>query len=698
MRPLRRWSSAVVVVAPLVSGGVAPPVAAQQQLVPRLPDLTGIVKDRDWAIVLGKALFWDISVGSDGMACASCHFHAGADARIANALSPDLIRRPDADTSFGATVAQAPFTLGKTGSGGTVDSTYTLVDSDFPLHQLADITNRNSTIKITTNDAVSSPGAYGATFERIRLLGALDRCDEVDSTIFHVGGLAARQVEPRNTPTVVNAVFNHRNFWDGRAMNDFNGVGVFGQADILNRPAARLLVKVGNGVQLTSLNLADASLASQAVGPPLSNLEMSCADRTFPNLGRKLFGPLDRALSLQKVDAQDSVFGAAGPFGDLRGALPRGLAVGNNYRNLVQRAFDSQWWNASGRYKISDAGALVSAPVLGFTQMELNFSMFWGVAIMLYESTLISDDSPFDRNQLTASAEHGRVLFTTAAAAGGGGCSGCHTLPLGTQAAQFAGDPPFVTIATVNRPNGLLDGAGNPVTTDALRDRGFFPLGTRPVAEDVGAGGSDPYGGPLSFSRKSILAGTNPGGVTRTIVDSSFKVPQLRNVALTPPYYHNGGVANLHQVLEFYRRGGNRRDASLTQAGATGDDSGTGLQGQGLIPVPGADKGTNAAGTLNPLTITDADAEDIIAFMTALTDERVQCDQAPFDHPELFIAVGQQSADANHDGKADDVVFRLPEVGRNGYSGGSGLCIPNAGDLFAAGMQARVGGSPAPAP
>jgi hypothetical protein len=26
--------------------------------------------------------------------------------------------------------------------------------------------------------------------------------------------------------------------------------------------------------------------------------------------------------------------------------------------------------------------------VLGFTQMELNFSMFWGIAIMLYEATL----------------------------------------------------------------------------------------------------------------------------------------------------------------------------------------------------------------------------------------------------------------------------------------------------------------------
>ena len=39
-----------------------------------------IVVDEAKAIALGKALFWDVNVGSDGMACASCHFHAGADA------------------------------------------------------------------------------------------------------------------------------------------------------------------------------------------------------------------------------------------------------------------------------------------------------------------------------------------------------------------------------------------------------------------------------------------------------------------------------------------------------------------------------------------------------------------------------------------------------------------------------------------
>ena len=74
---------------------------------------------------------------------------------------------------------------------------------------------------------------------------------------------------------------------------------------------------------------------------------------------------------------------------------------------------------------------------------------------------------------------------------------------------------------------------------------------------------------------------------------------------------------------------------------------------------------------------------------------RVQCDRAPFDHPELFIPVGHNPVDQNHDSRADDIVFRLPEIGASGYSPGSGLCVPNAGDLFAEGMQARIGGPPA---
>src|SRR5438067_5907669 len=59
--------------------------------VPEPVHVEQYVVDRAAAIRLGKALFWDMQVGSDGIqACGTCHFHAGADARLKNQLNPDL--------------------------------------------------------------------------------------------------------------------------------------------------------------------------------------------------------------------------------------------------------------------------------------------------------------------------------------------------------------------------------------------------------------------------------------------------------------------------------------------------------------------------------------------------------------------------------------------------------------------------------
>lgn len=59
--------------------------------VPGPTDLDRFVNDKPSAIALGKALFWDMRTGSDGVtACASCHFNAGADTRSKNQVSPGL--------------------------------------------------------------------------------------------------------------------------------------------------------------------------------------------------------------------------------------------------------------------------------------------------------------------------------------------------------------------------------------------------------------------------------------------------------------------------------------------------------------------------------------------------------------------------------------------------------------------------------
>jgi hypothetical protein len=60
-----------------------------------------------------------------------------------------------------------------------------------------------------------------------------------------------------------------------------------------------------------------------------------------------------------------------------------------------------------------------------------------------------------------------------------------------------------------------------------------------------------------------------------------------------------------------------------------------------------------------------------VAFMEALTDERVLYRRAPFDHPQLFVPNGHPGAigftlDSNGDGMADDVMIEIPAVGAAG--------------------------------
>src|SRR5262245_41381587 len=64
------------------------PIASLKGVPIPQPDLSQYVADRELLIVLGKALFWDTQVGSDAQtACATCHFHAGADHRITNQVA-----------------------------------------------------------------------------------------------------------------------------------------------------------------------------------------------------------------------------------------------------------------------------------------------------------------------------------------------------------------------------------------------------------------------------------------------------------------------------------------------------------------------------------------------------------------------------------------------------------------------------------
>lgn len=237
--------------------------------------------------------------------------------------------------------------------------------------------------------------------------------------------------------------------------------------------------------------------------------------------------------------------------------------------------------------------------------MEWNFSLLFGLALQEYMATLVDGDTPFDRfhrGDLAALSPQQiaglRLFFNDAtadaqtAAKPGAGCNFCHTIPEFTRAARRLAD------------------------TDAP-SRGFRNIGVRPIAEDPGQ-----------------LDGATPSG-------GRFKTPTLRNVELTAPYMHNGGMATLEQVVDFYSRG--RSDFDAGQGGA-------------------------ARGTV--LNLGPAQKADLVAFLRALTDERVRFEKAPFDHPQLFVPNGHpldhNFVRSNAKGNALDSLVEIPAVGRNG--------------------------------
>ncbi len=503
--------------------------------VPKPPDLSRYVRDEKALVALGKALFWDVQLSSDNrVACATCHFHAGADHRRQNQLS--TVKDP-------------------------VALNWALAPGDFPFGaNFMAAGHRAGSAGVTPREFV------GLTYDGGPDLGA-DRMGEEYPSI---GGLNLRQVTRRNAPSVINSVYTFRSFWDGRASNIFSGWTPFGDAD----PRAQVLVDTDRGLVSVKVRIENASLASQAVGPPLDAGEMSYGGRTWPLLGRKMIGA--RPLALQRVAPDDSVLG---PYAGVAG---RGLAPEHTYLSLVHAAFQPEYWRS---LSLVDPGGVTLGRRLresgeaGFYQSEYNFPFFFGLAIQAYESTLISDDSPYDRyldgqgKALTTTQQIGLEMFQRRA------CATCHV-------------DPELTLATYS---GVFGNAG---FAGLGPDAGFFYTGVEPAANDIGIAGADPSGRP--FSR---TAQVNAGAAAS--LRGLFKTPSLRNVELTGPYFHTGSKSTLEQIVDFYTGGGDYFSGALRRWGPDASER---------VAMP--------------------------AFMKAFTDDRVRFERAPFDHPELCVPIG----------------------------------------------------------
>ncbi len=118
------------------------------------------------------------------------------------------------------------------------------------------------------------------------------------------------------------------------------------------------------------------------------------------------------------------------------------------------------------------------------------------------------------------------------------------------------------------------------------------------------------------------LMGTFPD-VNRVGRLGSAKVPGLRNVELTGPYFHNGGKLTLRQVVNLYAHGG---DFPITN---------------------GPHKDFNIVDLDHDVqsVLSSPDRIALTAFLLSLTDERVAREQAPFDRPELFVPVDGRAPD-----------------------------------------------------
>jgi cytochrome c peroxidase len=161
-----------------------------------------------------------------------------------------------------------------------------------------------------------------------------------------------------------------------------------------------------------------------------------------------------------------------------------------------------------------------------------------------------------------------------------GNCAACHSsarLPDGT--------PPLFTDFT-------FDNLGVPRNPD-------IPANEDPDYFDIGLCGPD----------RTDLA-------NRTDLCGAFKVPTLRNVAITAPYFHNGKFATLHEVVSFYVRRDTNPEEWYPNAGADKFDD---LPAQYRANVNTIEAPYNRhPGGLPALS--SGEIDDVVAFLNTLTD------------------------------------------------------------------------------
>jgi len=235
------------------------------------------------------------------------------------------------------------------------------------------------------------------------------------------------------------------------------------------------------------------------------------------------------------------------------------------------------------------------------TQVLVNF----GKAIGAYEQTLITPGGAFDRwiadvaagngstsTAIPFAAQRGARLFV-----GKAGCSDCHSTPLFTdnQLHNVGVDQVGVGVPleTDCPAGGVCDCA--PMTDTHAGPKNCIPWGAYDGIDKLQHNGfrrdSAWSDDPTDTSRMSYVKMP----LTPSLV-GAYRTPSLRNVALTPPYMHDGSMTTLEQVVWHYNTGGSAN-------------------------APGS-----RAPELNPLYLSDGEQSDLVAFLKALDTDPLSAD------------------------------------------------------------------------
>ncbi len=184
-------------------------------------------------------------------------------------------------------------------------------------------------------------------------------------------------------------------------------------------------------------------------------------------------------------------------------------------------------------------------------------------ALAAFERTLVGGDAPFDRwwngndEALTESQQRGYRVFI-----GPGGCVQCHSIRQ--------------SYATFSDGRFHNTGAGK------------------------GDGKTDPGRGKISGAAED---------------QGAFRTPTLRNVTLTGPFMHDGSLATLPEVVDFY--------------------------------VDGGGENANLSPLIRPLELDEEDRTDLVAFLESLTSSAIprldECEKAlAAGRPEEALAIAER--------------------------------------------------------